>query len=303
MVKLEDSYVPLSQLPEWSDVTPIPQDDGPHPVAPIAYTQEYAEAMDYLRAVMKARELSSRALELTEEIVWLNAGHYTAWAYRLDILKHLNVDLYSELDFLSEFAEVNPKTYQLWHHRQEIVKLLNDPSREHDFIAKLLATDSKNFHAWSYRQWVVTQFNQWDGELPYVAQLIDEDVRNNSAWNQRYFVLTRGSTQDLDRDTLRREIDYCLEKMALAPNNECPFAYCRGLLKKFGTHDDWLLIRAQLRALGGVANAGDVAAARSQYAWGLLLDTEEHLIREATEEEGLTARRAEVRRVRTNFRV
>ncbi|KAJ1924669.1 hypothetical protein IWQ60_005044 [Tieghemiomyces parasiticus] len=272
MVKLEDSYVPLSQLPEWSDVTPIPQDDGPHPVAPIAYTQEYAEAMDYLRAVMKARELSSRALELTEEIVWLNAGHYTAWAYRLDILKHLNVDLYSELDFLSEFAEVNPKTYQLWGN-------------------------SKNFHAWSYRQWVVTQFNQWDSELPYVAQLIDEDVRNNSAWNQRYFVLTRGSTQDLDRDTLRREIDYCLEKMALAPNNECPFAYCRGLLKKFGTHDDWLLIRAQLRALGGVANAGDVAAARSQYAWGLLLDIEEHLIREATEEEDLTARRAEVRRI------
>lgn len=32
--------VPFYQKPEWADVVPIPQDDGPNPLVPIAYTRE-----------------------------------------------------------------------------------------------------------------------------------------------------------------------------------------------------------------------------------------------------------------------
>jgi protein farnesyltransferase/geranylgeranyltransferase type-1 subunit alpha len=64
----------------WDDVVPLPQDDGgPNPLAAIAYTDEYSEAMSYLRAIMAKNEMSERALSLTEDIIDMNAAHYTVW--------------------------------------------------------------------------------------------------------------------------------------------------------------------------------------------------------------------------------
>lgn len=65
---------------DWDDIAPLPQDDGgPNPLAAIAYTDEYAEAMSYLRAIMAKNEMSQRALHLTEDIIDMNAAHYTVW--------------------------------------------------------------------------------------------------------------------------------------------------------------------------------------------------------------------------------
>ena len=36
----EQAWVPYRERPEWSDVTGIPQDEGPNPVARIAYTEK-----------------------------------------------------------------------------------------------------------------------------------------------------------------------------------------------------------------------------------------------------------------------
>jgi protein farnesyltransferase/geranylgeranyltransferase type-1 subunit alpha len=64
----------------WKDVAPLPQDDGGmHPLAAIAYTEEYSEAMGYLRAVMANNEFSERVLGLTEHIINMNPAHYTVW--------------------------------------------------------------------------------------------------------------------------------------------------------------------------------------------------------------------------------
>ena len=68
---------------EWEDVIPIPQDDGgPNALAAIAYTEEYSEAMSYLRAAMAVDEKSDRSLALTEDIIRLNPAHYTVWYFR-----------------------------------------------------------------------------------------------------------------------------------------------------------------------------------------------------------------------------
>lgn len=66
--------------PAWADVEPLAQDDGGmHPLAAIAYTDEYSEAMGYLRAVMAKNEFSERVLGLTEHIISMNPAHYTVW--------------------------------------------------------------------------------------------------------------------------------------------------------------------------------------------------------------------------------
>lgn len=79
-----------SSDPEYSDLTPIPLNDGTPdnadptdpdilPLASIAYAPEYLEATSYLRAVMAANEMSERALRLTEDVIAMNPAHYTVW--------------------------------------------------------------------------------------------------------------------------------------------------------------------------------------------------------------------------------
>jgi protein farnesyltransferase/geranylgeranyltransferase type-1 subunit alpha len=64
----------------WNDIVPLPQDDGGvNSLAAIAYTDDYSEAMSYLRAIMAKNEMSERALSLTEDIIDMNAAHYTVW--------------------------------------------------------------------------------------------------------------------------------------------------------------------------------------------------------------------------------
>lgn len=69
--------IPFKERPDWADVKPVPQDDGPCPVVPIAYTEDFSETMDYFRAIYVADERSTRALQLTGEAIQLNPGNYT----------------------------------------------------------------------------------------------------------------------------------------------------------------------------------------------------------------------------------
>lgn len=111
----------------------------------------------------------------------------------------------------------------------------------------MFAKDAKNYHVWSYRQWLVRHFSLWDSELPYLETLLQEDIRNNSAWNHRWFVVFgRYDTPDsgnskaatgkgLDPEAVEREIEYTKSAILLAPQNQSPWNYLRGVLKRQGS--------------------------------------------------------------------
>lgn len=105
------SDVPL--FARFADLTPIPQDDGPNPVVAINYNDDYREVMDLFRAVIAADERSQRALDLTAEVIELNAANYTAWQFRRRCLEALGSDLYQELRYIEEKAYDTPKNYQV----------------------------------------------------------------------------------------------------------------------------------------------------------------------------------------------
>ncbi|KAJ1846266.1 CAAX geranylgeranyltransferase alpha subunit [Coemansia sp. RSA 2708] len=288
---------PLAQQAAWQDVEPIAQDDGPSPICPIAYTDEYREMMGYLRAVMAAGEESARALALSGRVIQANPGHYTAWVYRKRLVEALASDIGAELDWVSALSAKHPKNYQLWHHREALVERLwparaalalpedqrlANPvlRRELQFVGSALDEDAKNFHAWSYRQWLVARYELWAQELAFVDTMISQDVRNNSAWNQRYFAVLRGrpATTQLDAALARAEVAYAVEHIQFAPNNDSPWAYVVGLLLRHAPaalHDELL---PRIRALA--ADPGFAPAMSSTpFYWSALVDIHEQQAR------------------------
>ncbi|KAF2671525.1 farnesyltransferas-like protein [Microthyrium microscopicum] len=223
--------------PEWADVVPISQQEHmPAPLAQIAYTDEYAEAMSYLRATMASNELSERVLALTEDIIRLNPSHYTVWLYRFRTLSALpTASLTTELTtFLNPLSLRHLKNYQIWHHRQLLVSAIGSYEGEAEFLVDMFAKDAKNYHVWSYRQWLVRHFKLFHSasELAFTEQLIGEDVRNNSAWNHRWHVNFADGDGLSDSGLVAKELEYAMGKIELAAQNESAWNYLRGLLAK-----------------------------------------------------------------------
>jgi protein farnesyltransferase/geranylgeranyltransferase type-1 subunit alpha len=216
-------------------------------------------AMGYLRAVMAAKEHSQRVLDLTEHIISMNAAHYTVWLYRASTIFALNANIERELNWVNDVALDHQKNYQIWHHRQLLIDHLypsisSDPATleklaesEIDFMTQMFDEDAKNYHVWSYRQYFVRKLNLFnDAELKSIEILLRTDVRNNSAWSHRFYVVfsdpkhstpgSRANEHDpkIPDEIIDREIEFSKAATFEAPQNQSPWNYLRGVLRKGG---------------------------------------------------------------------
>ncbi|KAF4670034.1 hypothetical protein FOL47_002265 [Perkinsus chesapeaki] len=252
-MSVEPAYIPMDARPEWRDTKPVPQDDGPMPLVEIQYTEEFTDIHNYFRAVVKARETSRRAFNLTAEVISLNAANYSAWYWRRKCLEDMGDDglLQEEQQFTREWATDSPKNYQVWFHRRWVVqqlfdkKLLTDPDEEFEFTAEALGEDAKNLNAWSHRMFVLRLFGRVDtvegleAELEFSADLLRTDIRNNSAWNHRFVVLQMLAKAEPDTLAERREAEiiFVMEALKLTPNNESPWNYALAILFDYAPTD------------------------------------------------------------------
>ncbi|TIC22370.1 protein prenylyltransferase [Wallemia mellicola] len=201
---------------DFKDLTPIEQDEGPSPLAPINYSQKYKDAMDMFRAVVNANEKSERALGLTEDIIRMNAGHYTVWCvsmsphYRTSIIVELGLDLQAELKLMDELSTEYLKSYQVWHHRRLCVGLLatststfaNKDSPAVVTTACSPETSSPPPPLESSRDLAVS-------ELKFVAELFyaTDDPKNYHTWVYRQWILTYFD-KILQDDDRRHEFEF-----------------------------------------------------------------------------------------------
>jgi len=241
----DDADLPYSERPEWQDVEPIAQDDGPHPLAVIRYPPGFQEVHSYFRAVQQRNEFSDRALKLTADVIEHNSANYTAWYYRRRCLKELKSDLQKELEFADKWARDCPKNYQVWYHRRWIITEMADAirssSKEQDDIDKEVKElgqreleyhtdvmqvndDYKNYNGWSHRQFIVSKFGLWDKEMMFVEDLLRDDIRNNSAWNHRYTVV-KNTNWPLTQEAREREVEYTAAQIRKCANNESAWNY------------------------------------------------------------------------------
>eukprot|EP00300_Choanocystis_sp_HF-7_P042579 c9313_g1_i2.p1 GENE.c9313_g1_i2~~c9313_g1_i2.p1 ORF type:complete len:150 (+),score=43.62 c9313_g1_i2:153-602(+) len=89
--------------------------------------------------------------------------------------------------------------------------------------------------------------------MAFISEMIQNDLRNNSAWNQRYWVLQQ--TNGLKNAfTLQKQIEFTFGFIELAPKNESPINFLRGLVPFLSTellHDTLLKCEEFVNLEGG----------------------------------------------------
>ena len=246
---------------------------------------------------MLKKEYSPRCLALTETIIDMNPAHYTVWLYRAAIVLASQRPIPTEIEWLNAVALDHLKNYQIWHHRHLLIdhyyptiasrpdEVAHFAASEQAFLAQILAQDTKNYHVWSYRSYLVAKLNLFADptERRAVEHLIDDDVRNNSAWSHRFFLVFSdpatstpgaGATAPdpaVPAAVVDAELAYARAKIDLAPQNQSPWNYLRGVLVKGGRS----LASVEDLAGGFVTNLGAADGSedvRSTHALDLLAE-------------------------------
>ena len=70
-------------------------------------------------------------------------------------------------------------------HRQVLVDLIQDPSKELRLTEIVLSQDAKNYHAWQHRQWVIKTFKYDLSARTFLLHTKNIYLRNSATFQTR----------------------------------------------------------------------------------------------------------------------
>ncbi|CAF3190521.1 unnamed protein product [Rotaria socialis] len=163
--------------PEWSDVVPIEQDDGPNAVVKIAYSEAFRDTFDCLY----------EELAFVGRMIESNPKNYQFWEHRRLIVE-ISGHSSNELSFIASIIKLDSKNYHAWQYRQWVLKTYVLWSDELQYVDHLLQEDIRNNSAWNQCYFVIAHTTGFkddiiERELGYVEKRIELCPDNESAWN------------------------------------------------------------------------------------------------------------------------
>lgn len=140
-----------------------------------------------------------------------NPKNYQVWHHRRVIVEWLN-DPSKELELTQNILAMDAKNYHAWQHRQWAIKTYNLFEDELQYVDRLLSDDLRNNSAWNQRFFILkyTGFTPeiLQREINYTLTRIRSLKRNESSWN-----FLRGLLQE-EKDTLDQfpeVVEFCEE--------------------------------------------------------------------------------------------
>jgi protein farnesyltransferase/geranylgeranyltransferase type-1 subunit alpha len=170
---------------DWSDVVEVPSLQAKTDPFYVDHTLSYSTVFGRFNALVRAGEISPRALALCDLVISAFSKHSPAWSYKYTIIEQLGYDFARERRLCDFHIRMDRKSYQAWHFRQWLVDREESAPDEISFLVRELAADGKNFHAWSYALWYARRWDQTKLIYELAVQQTRIDCRNNSAWNAR----------------------------------------------------------------------------------------------------------------------
>eukprot|EP00792_Barthelona_sp_PAP020_P007247 TRINITY_DN3131_c1_g1_i1.p1 TRINITY_DN3131_c1_g1~~TRINITY_DN3131_c1_g1_i1.p1 ORF type:complete len:298 (+),score=73.30 TRINITY_DN3131_c1_g1_i1:464-1357(+) len=219
--------------PRYQDIEPLqPLDEDI-----LQYSPYYKRLSGYFRYLRGIHEISERSYEVCKEMISQASANYVAWGFLRELILGLNISIEQQTKLVDDVVKGFARSYQLWNHRQWMVKNFRCHEAELVITAQILSNDQKNYHCWSHRQWVITYMkennladaNFIDQELTYSMDMIEQDFFNNSAFNHRYFMLNLFNYNNIE--FIHTELRFISVLLCDYCENESAVTYVRSLME------------------------------------------------------------------------